>query len=128
MQLFRIDPRDATPIYAQLDRAIRAAVASGRLAAGDRLPTVRELAVDLRVNANTVARVYTDLERAGVIETRRGVGSFVAATPAEARPEQVRASALEAFTTHVLAEAGAHGFTLDELLAALTARRASSAR
>ena len=80
-----IDPRDRTPIYAQLERGLRAAIATGRLRPGDQLPTVRQLAVDLRVNANTVARVYADLERAGVIETRRGVGSFIsAAGPSEA--------------------------------------------
>ena len=79
--LVSIDARDRTPIYAQLDRALRAAIATGRLQAGDQLPTVRQLAVDLRINANTVARVYAELERAGVIETRRGIGSFVTATP-----------------------------------------------
>ena len=85
-----IDPRDPTPIYAQLERALRAAIATGRLAAGDQLPTVRQLAVDLRINANTVARVYAELERAGVLETRRGVGSFITATP-RARPSAARA-------------------------------------
>ena len=84
--LVSIDPRDRTPIYAQLERGLRAAIATGRLDAGDQLPTVRQLAVDLSINANTVARVYAELERAGVIETRRGVGSFVSATPAQAHP------------------------------------------
>src|SRR5215212_6151931 len=84
-QSFNIDARDPTPIYAQLERAIRFSIATGRLKVGDQLPTVRQLAVDLRVNANTVARVYLDLERAGVLETRRGVGSFVRATAVEAR-------------------------------------------
>src|SRR3954471_16122182 len=84
--LVGIDVKDRTPIYAQLDRGLRAAIASGRLAVGEQLPTVRQLAVDLRVNANTVARVYADLERQGVLETRRGVGSFVIASPAKARP------------------------------------------
>src|SRR3954453_24186624 len=74
-----IDTRDPTPIYAQLDRALRAAIATGRLTSGDQLPTVRQLAVELKVNANTVAKVYGELERAGVLETRRGVGTFVAA-------------------------------------------------
>ena len=68
MAVVAIDPRDSTPIYAQLDRGLRAAIASGRLSPGDQLPTVRQLAVDLRVNANTVARVYADLERAGIGE------------------------------------------------------------
>src|SRR4029453_3282604 len=87
MAIVTIDPRDRTPIYAQLERGLRAAIATGRLQPGDQLPTVRQLAVDLRVNANPVARVYADLERAGVLETRRGVGSFIsAADPADARP------------------------------------------
>src|SRR5215467_9952498 len=84
--LVSIDPRDATPIYAQLERGLRAAIATARLRPGDQLPTVRQLSVELRVNANTVARVYTELERAGVIQTRRGVGSFISAAPAEAHP------------------------------------------
>src|ERR671929_148011 len=53
-----LDPRDPTPLYAQLDRGIRVAIATGRLKPGDQLPTVRQLAVDLRVNANTVAKVF----------------------------------------------------------------------
>ena len=76
---FAIDQADRTPVYAQLERGIRSAIATGRLAVGDQLPTVRQLAVDLRVNANTVAKVYAFLERAGVLETRRGVGTFIAA-------------------------------------------------
>ena len=66
MGIVTIDARDKTPIYAQLERALRAAIAPGRLTIGDQLPTVRQLAVDLKVNANTVARVYAELERAGV--------------------------------------------------------------
>src|SRR4030095_14221303 len=81
-----IDARDRTPIYAQVDRGLRAAVATGRLRPGDQLPTVRQLAVELQINANTVARVYAELERAGAIETKRGVGSFITATPAQAHP------------------------------------------
>jgi len=118
-----IDSRDATPIYAQLERALRAAIASGRLQPGDQLPTVRQLAVDLRVNANTVARVYAELERAGVLETRRGVGSFVSATPAEAHPPREHERRLRAFVTRVLADADRSGFTVDELIAALNARQ-----
>ena len=73
-----IDANDRTPIYAQLERGIRVAIATGRLRPGDQLPTVRQLAVDLRVNANTVAKVYLTLEREGVLVTRRGVGTFIA--------------------------------------------------
>ena len=67
------------PLYAQLTRAIRFAIATGRLRVGEQLPTVRQLAVELRVNANTVAKVYAELERSGILETRRGVGTFVSA-------------------------------------------------
>ncbi len=79
--VWTVDPADPTPLYAQLDRGIRAAIAAGRLKPGDRLPTVRRLAVDLRVNANTVAKVYTELERAGVLATQRGIGTFVRDNP-----------------------------------------------
>jgi GntR family transcriptional regulator len=119
MALLAVDPADTTPLYTQLERGLRAAVATRRLRAGDKLPTVRQLAVDLRVNANTVARVYSQLEKAGVIETRRGVGSFISATPARARPAREHEQRLRAFLTRVLADAGAAGFTLDELIAGL---------
>src|SRR5260221_12551377 len=128
MAVVAIDAKDSTPIYAQLDRGLRAAIASGRLSPGDQLPTVRQLAVDLRINANTVARVYADLERAGVLETRRGVGSFVsAAGRAEARPAQGKTRRLKAFVTRVLADAEAHGFTLHDVLAGLPVDRRKGA-
>jgi GntR family transcriptional regulator len=123
VSLLALDPRDRTPIYAQLEQGIRAAIATGRLASGAQLPTVRQLAVALRINANTVARVYGELERAGVIETKRGVGSFVSATPAQAQPKRDRERRLNAFVTRVLADADAAGITVDELVDAL-ARRA----
>jgi GntR family transcriptional regulator len=118
-----VDPRDKTPLYAQLERAFRAAIATGRLRPGDQLPTVRQLAVDLRINANTVARVYGELERAGVLETRRGVGSFVTATPEQARPRHEHDRRLRAFVTRLLADAAAAGFTVDDILTALDRQR-----
>jgi len=123
MPIVQLDSRDATPIYAQLDRALRAAIASGRLTVGDQLPTVRQLAVDLRVNANTVARVYADLERAGVLETRRGVGSFVRASATEARPAGEHQRRLRALVTRVAADAAAHGFTIREVIQQLDTLR-----
>lgn len=127
MALLTVDSRDATPIYAQLERGLRAAIATGRLQPGDQLPTVRQLAVELKVNANTVARVYLELERAGVIETRRGVGSFVsAAGRAEARPAAEKTKRLRAFVTHVLSDAERAGFTIDEVLAELGRHRHSA--
>jgi GntR family transcriptional regulator len=122
-----IDPRDRTPIYVQLERGLRASIASGRLRPGDRLPTVRQLAVELRINANTVARVYGDLERAGVLETQRGVGSFVSATPRQARPSAERAKQLRAFATRVIADAAAAGFTIDDVVGAIDAHRKEGA-
>ena len=118
-----IDARDPTPIYAQLERSFRAAIAAGRLRPGDQLPTVRELAVQLKVNANTVARVYAGLERSGVLETRRGVGSFVRMGAHAVRPPDEHARRLRAFLTRVLADADAHGFTADDVAAALQEQR-----
>jgi len=68
--MFQVDANHPTPLYAQLERSIRFAIATGKLRIGDQLPTVRQLAVDLRINANTVAKVYAELERAGVLETQ----------------------------------------------------------
>ena len=116
MAVVTIDTRDKTPIYAQLERGLRAAMATGRLKPGDQLPTVRQLAVELSINANTVARVYADLERSGAIETRRGVGSFVSATADQARPKKEHDKRLRAFVTRVLSEAGTQGFSVDDLI------------
>ncbi len=75
---FHIDPSSGTPIYRQITNQVRHAIAGGTLRSGDRLPPVRDLAVELAVNPNTIARAYQDLERDGVIETFRGRGTFVA--------------------------------------------------
>ena len=91
-------------------------MATSRLRPGDQLPTVRQLAVQLQINANTVARVYSELERAGAIETRRGVGSFVTATAQTARPPKERDKRLRAFVTRMLAEAGSAGFSVEEII------------
>jgi GntR family transcriptional regulator len=112
--LIAIDPREPTPIYVQLERAIRAAIATGRLEAGGQLPTVRQLAVDLKLNANTVARVYAELERAGVVETRRGVGTFVCSTQPMA-PRQGRDQELRAMAQRWMEEAASRGFTTDDV-------------
>jgi GntR family transcriptional regulator len=125
--LVSIDAKDRTPIYAQLDRGLRAAIATGRLQVGDQLPTVRQLAVDLSINANTVARVYAELERAGVIDTRRGIGSFVTATPQQAQPPDHHRRRLRAFVTRVIADAAAAGFSIDDVAAELSAYRQKGA-
>jgi GntR family transcriptional regulator len=114
--LITVDPHHPLPIYAQLDRAIRAAVATGRLAPGAQLPTVRQLAVELKVNANTVARVYVDLERAGILETRRGVGTFVAAAQPALGAKRGRENELRAIVRRAVDEAAGRGFSVDDVL------------
>jgi GntR family transcriptional regulator len=111
-----IDASLPLPIYAQLDRAIRAAVATGKLVPGGQLPTVRQLAVELSVNANTVARVYLDLERAGIVETRRGVGTFVAVEQPAHGARRGREAELRGLAKRVLDEAAARGFSVDDLV------------
>lgn len=111
-----VDAADAMPLHAQLERSIRVAIASRRLQPGDRLPTVRELAVALRINANTVAKVYAHLERSGVLGTRRGVGTFVVDAPRSHGPnEQARVAELRAVALRALADASAKGFSWAEL-------------
>jgi len=75
--LFAIDPRSGVPIYLQLTDQLKRAVAVGALTPGERLPTVKALAMQLTLNPNTIAKVYRDLEREGIIETSPGRGSFV---------------------------------------------------
>ena len=116
MPTFSVDSRSPTPIYAQLDRAIRAAIATSSLQPGMQLPTVRQLAVELAINANTVAKVYAQLERDGILETRRGVGTFVreAPTPQAARTHRERE--LRELIRRFVGDAALLGFTLPELL------------
>ena len=121
-----VNPRDPTPLHAQLERSIRAAIASRRLRPGDQLPTVRQLAVALRINANTVAKVYAELERGGILETRRGVGTFVRARQdgiLTRASKQSRERELRAFADRFLAEAHNLGFSLDEVIEHLTDMR-----
>lgn len=120
--MFAIDPDDPTPLYAQLERAIRVAIAAGRIGVGDRLPTVRQMAVDLRVNANTVAKVFAELERAGVVETRRGVGTFIRARPDQALSPADRAARLAELADRFWADAFALGVSAGDVLAAVRDR------
>jgi GntR family transcriptional regulator len=120
--LFKLNPSDPTPLYAQLDRAIRLGISIGRLPPDTQLPTVRQLAVDLSINSNTVAKVYRDLERAGVLETRRGIGTFIKAPAPNAMPKSERDRLLVVLADRFLAEAAALGFSADQLLAHLVTR------
>jgi len=117
--LVRLDTSDPAPIYVQIERAIRAAAATGRLSKGEQLPTVRQLAVSLRVNANTVAKVYSELEKGGLVETRRGIGTFVADVTRAARETPTNRQALREFASRVLEDAAARGFSRDEFIGQL---------
>ena len=116
MALLTLDHRHPTPLYAQIEHGLRGAIAAGRLPAGTQLPTVRQLAVELSVNANTVARVYADLERAGVLETRRGVGTFVAASQPAVAQRRGREPELRALVQRFMDEAAARGFSTDDIV------------
>src|SRR5258705_12558535 len=117
-----LDPKDPTPLYAQLEHAIRVGIATGRLRPGDQLPTVRQLAVDLRVNANTVARVYVTLEREGVLVTRRGVGTFIADSVPKSAHAGHRERRLAAHIDRFLTDSAALGYSPREAIKELTRR------
>jgi GntR family transcriptional regulator len=115
--MFRIDPRNPAPIYAQLERAVQTAVAAGQLGAGDQLPTVRQLAVLLKINANTVARAYASLERNGVVETQRGVGTFVRPhTEGSAAENALLKRELRERAAAFVAEMSALGFSASDVI------------
>ena len=122
-EMFTLSPSHPMPLYAQLTRAIRFAIATGRLQVGEQLPTVRQLAVELRVNANTVAKVYAELERSGILETRRGVGTFVSARHFAANHREEHETHLTELVDRFVEEAGAMGFSVDDLLDQLQSRR-----
>src|SRR5881409_868223 len=121
--MFQVDANHPTPLYHQLERSIRFAIATGKLRIGEQLPTVRQLAVEFRINANTVAKVYAELERAGVVETRRGVGTFVTARPNEAASRRHRERHLRELADHLIAEIHTRGFSIDDVIEHLEKRR-----
>jgi GntR family transcriptional regulator len=114
MKLPILYPRDPLPIYAQLERGLRNMILTGELKAGDRLPTVRQFAVDLKINANTVAKVYAELERAGIVETRRGVGTFVSDRTPATDPDPT--DAIHRIISPALDELHRQGYTVGDLL------------
>jgi GntR family transcriptional regulator len=110
---FEVSTTDREPIYRQVAEQIREAVARGRLAPGERLPSVRELSKTLVVNPNTIARAYTDLERDGVLNTRPGLGVFVA-TPGSDLTKTARRKRLVERIDGMLTEAVHLDFTRTE--------------
>lgn len=109
-----IDASSGTPIYRQIVDQVRQAIAGGTLRPGDRLPPVRDLAIELAVNPNTIAKAYQDLERDGVIETSRGRGTFVAPGASKATGSE-RLQRLGPVLDRLIAEAYLLGISEDEL-------------
>lgn len=112
-----LDFRSGVPIYAQIVEQIQNLVLSGQLTPGDQLPTVRQLALDLRVNFNTVARAYRLLDEAGLISTQQGRGTYILETPDEQTSQRLRQEALQGLTQRYLEEADRLGCTPQEVLA-----------
>ena len=111
---FNIDVASRTPIYRQLAEQIRSAIARGRLQANARLPSVRDMSRRLVINPNTVARVYTELERDGLLVTRHGMGVFVA-PPGSDLTKKARRERLAVLLDGFFTEAVLLGFTADEV-------------
>ncbi|TEU16168.1 MAG: GntR family transcriptional regulator [Anaerolineales bacterium] len=111
----RIDLASSVPIYVQIVEQIRHLVATGRLQPGEKLLTIRQLAVDLRVDPNTVAHAYNLLHNEGVISTQRGRGTFVAQHPDDARLARMRQEKLQAIMNSALLEALSLGYPADEV-------------
>jgi GntR family transcriptional regulator len=112
---FALDLRSGVPVYRQLIDQVRGGMALGSLSAGDQLPTVRQLAVDLAINPNTVMRAYRELEFGGLIETHQGTGTFIAKKKLE-RKDAERERQLTQLANEFAARAGAAGFNVEELL------------
>ena len=112
---FRLDLQSGVPVYRQIIDQVRGGIASGALAVGDQLPTVRQLAVDLSINPNTVVRAYRELELGGLLETHQGTGTFI--SPQKMRGGSAeRERQLSQIVAESVARAGAAGFTVEDLI------------
>ena len=117
----QLDLKSGVPFYRQVIDQVKAAIATETLSPGDRLPTVRQLAVDLSINPNTVSRAYTELELTGLVETQMGSGTFVGSR--QVMPDDVeRRRILDQLCQEFLSRASTHGFTLDDVLQNLEQR------
>ena len=112
---FKLDMASGVPVYRQIIDQVMGGVASGTLNTGDQLPTVRQLAVDLSVNPNTVVRAYRELELRGVLDSHHGTGTFISRKKIR-RSDSERQRQLEQLVADFVARAGAAGFTVRELL------------
>lgn len=124
---FRLDPASGVPFYRQVIDQVLLAVADGRLAPGAQLPTVRQLAVDLSVNLNTVAKAYREMEIRGIVQTQQGTGTFVAERRSPGGAAE-RKKALARLVDELFAKAGSHGFDVEEVAEAVAVRAAGPRR
>ncbi|MGA8439561.1 MAG: GntR family transcriptional regulator [Candidatus Sulfotelmatobacter sp.] len=116
----KLDLYSGVPVYRQLIDQVRTGVAAGTLVAGDQLPTVRQLAVDLAINPNTVLRAYRELELGGALETHQGTGTFIS-NKKTVQNSAERERQLTQLANEFAARAGAAGFNVEELLETLSA-------
>jgi GntR family transcriptional regulator len=119
----RLDLKSGVPFYRQIIDQVKSAIATGLIEPGDRLPTVRQLAVDLSINPNTVARAYTELELTGLVETQMGSGTFVGQRKVE-QDDVERRRLLDEVCQELLSRASMHGFSIDDILDNLSQRKA----
>lgn len=124
---FQLDLHSGVPVYRQIIDQVRGGIASGALLAGDQLPTVRQLAVDLAINPNTVVRAYRELELGGLLETHQGTGTFISQQKIK-RADAERERQLNQIVGDAVARAGAAGFSVDDLIEALEALVSEPAR
>jgi len=124
---FDLDLRSGVPVYRQLMDQVLGAMAAGALEGGDQLPTVRQVAVDLSINPNTVVRAYRELEIRGTLETQQGTGTFVSHQKVK-RDDVERRRRLAQLVSDFVGRAGAAGFTVDELLEQLQDRRTDTGK
>ncbi|HEY2039003.1 MAG TPA: GntR family transcriptional regulator [Edaphobacter sp.] len=116
---FRLDHQSGVPVYRQLIDQVQAGIATGALSAGDQLPTVRRVAVDLAINPNTVVRAYREMEVRGILDTQQGTGTFVAEGSRVEHSKDERERMLLQLVTEFAARAGSAGFKIHEVLEAL---------
>ena len=116
-----LDLRSDVPIYVQIVEQIQQKVLSGELKKGDQLPTVRALAMDLRINFNTVSRAYRLLDETGIISTQQGRGTFILEMPPPEMAERLRAESLAAISRHFLSQIKKLGLTVEQAISHIQA-------
>jgi len=112
---FKLDPKSGIPFYRQIIDQIRYGVSAGKLKIGEQLPTVRALAVELKVNLNTVSKAYRELEIQNVLETQQGTGTFVGNIEIQI-PDEERKKKLTSICSEYFSIASSYGFSLDEMI------------